>query len=336
MNSGDNPVQTGKTILTALYLCMLGVCFLVPIFFYFRMYCDERRNRHLRELEIAGMTQAMNESQMLQREESRAARRKYREERKARIIQLFTPVRMILTKENFISPQTNHWKDVTQKSAERNDTMTQEKEETSQKPCKRQDQLKEGTRPQLSKNAKGDITEDIDEDEFILVPKSGLPHGAGIYEFTSNTTVANNQNKSNQKQHQQQQQDDVELRRVPVECSICLCEYEVGSDIVWSSNSQCDHVFHTKCIEQWLMKQREGPFCPCCRRDFVIDPFDNGSGDWDDLEKGDSSAFATNGDEIISTSIQNGEGIDMPSAGVDSVDEAVLAMVIAASLASSI
>jgi hypothetical protein len=22
------------------------------------------------------------------------------------------------------------------------------------------------------------------------------------------------------------------------------------------------------------MKQREGPLCPCCRRDFVIDPYD--------------------------------------------------------------
>lgn len=94
----DDPVQTGRTILTALYLCMLGVCFLVPIFFYFRMHCDERRNRHLRDLEIAGMTRAMNESQAQHREESKAARRKYREERRARIIQLFSPVRMVRRK----------------------------------------------------------------------------------------------------------------------------------------------------------------------------------------------------------------------------------------------
>ena len=65
------------------------------------------------------------------------------------------------------------------------------------------------------------------------------------------------------------------MRQVPNECSICLCEYSVGSDIVWSSNPQCDHVFHEDCIELWLMKQREGPLCPCCRRDFVIDPFDD-------------------------------------------------------------
>ena len=90
-----DPAYTGKTILTALYLCMLGVCCIVPVFFYFRMHCDERHNRHLQDLEIAGMTQAMNESQDLHREESKAAQRKYREERRARFIQLFTPVRMV-------------------------------------------------------------------------------------------------------------------------------------------------------------------------------------------------------------------------------------------------
>jgi hypothetical protein len=64
------------------------------------------------------------------------------------------------------------------------------------------------------------------------------------------------------------------LRQAPNICSICLCNYEVGSDVVWSSNQACDHVFHEQCIEQWLMKQREGPLCPCCRRDFILDPYD--------------------------------------------------------------
>ena len=64
------------------------------------------------------------------------------------------------------------------------------------------------------------------------------------------------------------------LRLAQNMCSICLCNYEVGSDIVWSSNELCDHVFHEQCIEQWLLKQREGPLCPCCRRDFIMDPYD--------------------------------------------------------------
>ena len=57
-------------------------------------------------------------------------------------------------------------------------------------------------------------------------------------------------------------------------CSICLSNYYPGETIVWSSNEGCEHAFHEQCIFQWLMKQREGPLCPCCRRDFVIDPYD--------------------------------------------------------------
>jgi hypothetical protein len=57
-------------------------------------------------------------------------------------------------------------------------------------------------------------------------------------------------------------------------CTICLCTFDVGSDVVWSSNEKCKHAFHEDCIEQWLMKQREGPLCPCCRRDFIVDPYD--------------------------------------------------------------
>ena len=57
-------------------------------------------------------------------------------------------------------------------------------------------------------------------------------------------------------------------------CAICLCNYQVGDDIVWASNPACDHAFHKDCIERWLIKQRGNPLCPCCRRDFVIDPLD--------------------------------------------------------------
>jgi hypothetical protein len=26
--------------------------------------------------------------------------------------------------------------------------------------------------------------------------------------------------------------------------------------------------------QEWLLNQREGPLCPCCRQDFVVDPYD--------------------------------------------------------------
>ena len=63
-------------------------------------------------------------------------------------------------------------------------------------------------------------------------------------------------------------------RLVPCLCVICLGQYEVGEVLVWSSNPVCEHAFHEHCIEKWLMKQRGGPLCPCCRRNFIIDPFD--------------------------------------------------------------
>jgi hypothetical protein len=85
----------GRAVLTILYLCVLSLCFLVPFFFYVRMHCDDRRNRQLRELEIATITQSLTESHSAQREEARATRRKYREERRARILQLFGPVRAV-------------------------------------------------------------------------------------------------------------------------------------------------------------------------------------------------------------------------------------------------
>lgn len=75
--------------------------------------------------------------------------------------------------------------------------------------------------------------------------------------------------------------EKTETRLVPGTCTICLCDYEPGSDVVWSSSNLCEHVFHAECIEAWLMKQREGPLCPCCRRDFIIDPYDC------DAEEGD-------------------------------------------------
>jgi Ring finger domain len=68
-------------------------------------------------------------------------------------------------------------------------------------------------------------------------------------------------------------------RLVPGFCTICLSGFGVGADICWSSNNQCEHCFHCDCIEEWLTKQMQrgqatSPICPCCRRDFIVDPHD--------------------------------------------------------------
>jgi len=282
------------------------------------MHCDERRNRRLRELEIASIARALNESQAQQREESRAARRKYREERKARINQLFAPVRMILSKEHFVRADTVEEATIPLNMVGKSDA-TIDGSETSQKSCESLEEPVE-TNPCQSccDSTKGDGEEIFDSEDFVLVPKPGLPHGAGMYEYSKDGTtciLANNQTTK----------DDVEVRKIPNECSICLCEYTVGSDIVWSSNPKCDHVFHTACIEEWLMKQRDGPRCPCCRRDFVIDPLDGERGEDDDLEKGNLSSRRS--DSRRSASSQSRELT--PAERDAEVEEAFIAMLFA-------
>lgn len=56
-------------------------------------------------------------------------------------------------------------------------------------------------------------------------------------------------------------------RLVPAACAICLCPYEVGDDVSWSPESECQHAFHRDCITSWLSKKRQ-QLCPCCRREF--------------------------------------------------------------------
>lgn len=175
----------------------------------------------------------------------------------------------------------------------------------------------------------GCYSHNINDDEgFIQVPRPGLPDGASMYEFNTNM----NPNIESNNKTSQRQYDKAEMRQAPNECSICLCEYEVGSDIVWSSNSKCDHVFHKRCIEEWLMKQRDGPLCPCCRRDFVIDPFDCGVGEINDLEKGSAPAASGRGSLDVPLGVNGTRTVEIQHIG-DSVDSAMVAMILSASMA---
>jgi hypothetical protein len=85
----------GQAVLTFMYLCVLGLCFLTAVVYFCRMQWEERYIRHLRETEVEGIRAAMAQSEMTQREESLAVQRKYIEERRARILQLFAPVRLV-------------------------------------------------------------------------------------------------------------------------------------------------------------------------------------------------------------------------------------------------
>jgi len=42
-------------------------------------------------------------------------------------------------------------------------------------------------------------------------------------------------------------------------CSICNCDIEINDMI---ANLDCNHIFHTNCISEWVMYK---PECPCCR-----------------------------------------------------------------------
>lgn len=87
--------------------------------------------------------------------------------------------------------------------------------------------------------------------------------------------------------------DTYDTREVKNGCAICLSEYDCGDQVTWAANEECQHVFHSDCILQWMLavgrkeqkKRRRYPelatgdpikdvidfpmLCPCCRQVFV-------------------------------------------------------------------
>ena len=194
--------------------------------------------------------------------EARASRKKYRAERRARILQLFGPVSMVLREEHF------------HRSHENETTPTAEEKKSPVQSLNSDESTK----------SEGSLHNDTDQDDFDI--EEARQHDDS--QSQNNDTDRDDKDTEIEEEEFKYEEDlyadesdFVEIptstgstRLVPCLCVICLQQYEVGEEIVWSSNPDCEHCFHSPCIERWLIKQRGGPLCPCCRRDFIIDPYD--------------------------------------------------------------
>jgi hypothetical protein len=85
---------------------------------------------------------------------------------------------------------------------------------------------------------------ELEESTIVMLPKPGVAHNPAM----KNTKT--------------------QLRQVTGTCAICLSCYKEGETVVWSSFSECNHVFHKSCIVTWIQK-RYTSSCPCCRRGFI-------------------------------------------------------------------
>jgi len=286
----------GRTILTILYLIVLGLCFVVPIFYYCRVHWEDRVARRQREEEM----EAIEASIAMNQEETRAARRKYREEKRARLEQLFQPFTLILEKEHFphLTGSSSEQQKQPQSPSSIQKNKTSEKQTTSTEEG--EDDVELGTKHPLddtNNNNSTDFMQDPSGEEttFILVPPAGISSPSSI--MTSSSLLLQPQPPPTTPSS-----SSTCLRQVPNLCAICICNYEVEDSVVFSSNSACEHVFHHDCIHHWLMKQRGAPLCPCCRREFVIDPYDDNNIIMDNNNNDDDDDH-----ELMTTTMDEGD-----------------------------
>jgi hypothetical protein len=83
-------------------------------------------------------------------------------------------------------------------------------------------------------------------------------------------------------------------------CPVCQSEWEAGDEV---RILPCEHQFHTKCIDQWLMRHRAS--CPLCKKDVREDWEDEEEEVWDPLtgtwrKSGDADEGAESGGECDS------------------------------------
>jgi Ring finger domain len=163
--------------------------------------------------------------------------------------------------------------------------------------------------PEKVTNNDGTGAADDDENDdtlLIEIPYPGL----------SFSTAA----RSSGQQQQQQQHCARRMRQVSALCTICLGTFQVGSEIVWSSNSSCQHVFHEACIEKWLMIQQQRYYahplsCPYCRRDFLVDPCD------DDMEREViDDVYSINIDSHRHDTVNSSNDVTASDSNIDNID----------------
>jgi hypothetical protein len=47
-----------------------------------------------------------------------------------------------------------------------------------------------------------------------------------------------------------------------------LDTYKTGETICWSKTDECDHIFHSKCIHEWMINNANDN-CPLCRTNLM-------------------------------------------------------------------
>jgi len=119
----------------------------------------------------------------------------------------------------------------------------------------------------LIENGDGDSTTEESNSDSSLEGKNGNEHNNTSQDENDIEMGGNNASFSSM--------DDVGQLKlgngkvVPNCCAICLCGYEVGEVVTWSSNPNCVHAFHRECVTDWLIKMQPETPCPCCRQEFT-------------------------------------------------------------------